>query len=54
MAKKKMAKATVKKSHKIAEGVARSRGHKKPTTSDYKIGTDVAKKSAAKRKRAKK
>lgn len=51
---KKLAKGTVKKGHKIGEAVARSRGHKKPTSSDYAIGMSQAKKSARKRKRAKK
>lgn len=51
---KKLAKATVKKGHRVAESVARSRGHKKPTSSDYAIGMATAKKSARKRARSKK
>lgn len=54
MAKRKLAKPTLKKGHKIAKKVAKKRGHKKPTSSDYAIGISTAKKSAAKRKRKKK
>lgn len=50
MAKRKLAKSTIVKGHKIAKGVARSRKHKKPTSSDYAIGMAQAKKKARKRK----
>ena len=44
---KKMHKRTIQKAHKIARSIAKSGGAKNP----YAVGTAVAKKQAAKRKR---
>jgi hypothetical protein len=49
MAKKKMAKPTIKKAHKIARSIKRSRSK---VDNPWAVGTAVAKKAAAKRKRA--
>ena len=45
--RKKMAKATIKKAHKIAQKIAKSGSARNP----FAVGTAVAKRQAAKRKR---
>jgi hypothetical protein len=52
MAKHRTAKATVKKAHKIADAIKRSKGGS--AVNPYAVGMATAKKAAAKRKQSRK